>query len=420
MVVPFIKLFNTPNSAYFLDVNKNEIIPISEEAHNYLNEVMSGRQAWDALRLPELADLQDQGYLTTESNVVKILHNNTKYLETYLNRNLSKLTLQLTQSCNLRCKYCVYSETVNDRQRRHSTKSMDWNTAKKAIDFLWARSIDSNELYLSYYGGEPFLEFELIKQCVEYSKKLFSGKQIYFNITTNGTLLTDEHIYYSEKNDISLMISLDGPKEIHDRNRVFENGSGTYDTVIETIERIKKIAPKCVEKLYISMVVNPEEDFDCVNSVFFDGDELDQVKLQHSMVDFGYDNIEITSSEEYRWKSEYQNFIALLAYYNRYPEDEVSPLALNILRIDVNDYNKIEQMEKLHETDAPSGPCVPGHSRLLVDVEGRLFPCERAGERNIAAYAHRVYRSRVRYGKRQQFFKRWPDIGKGMPGLLVF
>ena len=70
------------------------------------------------------------------------------------------------------------------------------------------------------------------------------GKKLTFNITTNGTMLNDEMIYFFQDHDVSLMISLDGPKEINDKNRVFANGKGTFDTVAKQISRIREIAPQ--------------------------------------------------------------------------------------------------------------------------------------------------------------------------------
>ena len=147
----------------------------------------------------------------------------------------------MTQNCNFRCKYCVYSGAENSYQRVHSNKVMNWNTARKAIDFLWEHSIDSKDVNIGFYGGEPLLEFDLIKKAIEYSRKKFMGKEISFSMTTNGTLLTEEIIRFLSKNKVQLVISLDGAKEINDENRVFKNGSGTYDRVIRKIDLIKQI-----------------------------------------------------------------------------------------------------------------------------------------------------------------------------------
>lgn len=117
---------------------------------------------------------------------------------------------------------------------------MDWNTAKKSLDFLLEHSIDNEIVNIGFYGGEPMIEFDLIKKCIEYAKEIFKGKDIQFSITTNGTLINKKIIRYFVKNKVNLTISLDGPKEVHDKNRRFCNGSGTFDKIIS--ESIIKIS----------------------------------------------------------------------------------------------------------------------------------------------------------------------------------
>ncbi len=96
-------------------------------------------------------------------------HPETEGLEYILENNLNTMALQLTQNCNLRCKYCVYSG--NYENRKHSSLKMNKEIAYRAIDFFVRHSSDSEKLHLGFYGGEPLLEFELIKGCVEYIKK---------------------------------------------------------------------------------------------------------------------------------------------------------------------------------------------------------------------------------------------------------
>ena len=176
---------------------------------------------------------------------------------------------------------------------------MTWETAKKAIDFLREHSVDSPEVNIGFYGGEPLLEFPLLKKAVEYSEQQFEGKKLTFNITTNGTLLNDEMIYFFQDHDVSLMISLDGPKEINDKNRVFANGKGTFDTVAKQISRIREIAPQYGAKLQISMVMDPSNDFDCINEICLNDSEFRTLSLQPAIVERDAGEDEVVFSEEY-------------------------------------------------------------------------------------------------------------------------
>lgn len=104
------------------------------------------------------------------------------------------LVLQVTQKCNLRCSYCVYSGDY--KNRNHSQKEMSWETAKEAVDYLYGHSMSSEDIYISFYGGEPLLMFRLIKEVVEYVKREYCQRTVHFNLTTNGTLFTPEIVQY--------------------------------------------------------------------------------------------------------------------------------------------------------------------------------------------------------------------------------
>ena len=386
MKKPFIQLFRTPNAKYVLDVNNNEFLQLSDESFAYLVEVMNSTDdsydAWeDNKNTPqELIELRDAGYLANESVIEEIRHSYSDYLEIFLERKVSKLTLQLTQDCNFRCTYCIYSNEGNDRQRGHSKVKIDWDTAKKAIDFLWEHSADSPSVNIGFYGGEPLLEFPLIEKAVEYSKNLFSGKNLTFSITTNGTLLTDSKILFLEKHDVSLMVSLDGPKQVNDKNRVFVDGAGTFDSVMTQISRIKEIAPNLAKNLQISMVIDPENDFDCINQLCLQGAELEELRVSSSIVEFDYQDKDIYFSKEYSEKSEYQRFLALLAHLNRFPRSHISPITRASVDRLIEECTILFSNTKLRPIDAPSGPCIPGQLRLFVNAFGNFYPCERVSE----------------------------------------
>lgn len=132
-----------------------------------------------------------------EREIEVIEHPETPYLPHLLAHNIEQLTLQVTQNCNLRCSYCVYGGSYINRH--HCNKRMDFQMAKKAIDFALERSSDSRRLSIGFYGGEPFLEFELIKQCINYVHEMVEGKDVLFTVTTNGTLLTEDKMKFCLK-----------------------------------------------------------------------------------------------------------------------------------------------------------------------------------------------------------------------------
>lgn len=380
---PFIKLFHTPNAAYFLDVNKDEILPICEDSFQYLKAVLSDED--NSFEMPEeLTDLKSHGFLTEESVVNRVQHIYSQNLEIFLQRKLARITLQLTQNCNFRCRYCIYNGSPNSRQRTHSNKRMSWQTAKDAVDFLWNHSVDTSQVNIGFYGGEPLLEYPLIIKVVDYCERQFCGKKLTFNLTTNGTLLTEEIIHFLQDHNFHLLISLDGPKEINDKNRIFANGSGTFDSVIKQIELIKRIAPVYFKELGISMVIDPMNNFDCINSIEIKGTDLNDLSIIPTIVDYDYEDRKTKFSDDYIWRSRYQLFLAILSEYKRFPDKDLSPITKKSISQMKDESSRIAIGAALQEIDCPSGPCIPGQMRLFVDVSGRFFPCERVSETSNA------------------------------------
>jgi uncharacterized protein len=381
---PIISLFKTPNGYYFFDTNKDEVVSVGKEAFECLKSLLSDDEAVQLKTPPELLEYKTQGYLKSKSVVEEVKHVYTDHLDIFLERKLLKLTLQLTQACNLRCKYCVYSEENNERQRGHSHKKMSWETAKKAVDFLREHSIDSQEVNIGFYGGEPLLEYNLLKRIVEYSNRSFVGKKLTYVMTSNGTLLTDEMIAFLKENKITLMISLDGPKEINDINRIFMDGSGSFEVVAEKINRVKEIAPDFFDMLQINTVLDPKNDFDCINELHLEGSDFQKLSISASLIDTDYSSESLQFTSQYVWKMEYQRFLAVLSHYGRYNNESISPISNSWISRLLDDNARTATGALLRPTDVPSGPCIPGQMRLFVNVDGLMFPCERVSETSPA------------------------------------
>lgn len=160
----FIHLFETPLGKYFYDVNKNEIVEVDEDVYEYLSEKSIGSKATEQ----KVKQLLEKGYLK-KKRVKTCRNSSTDYIQDFMDNRISYLVLQVTQMCNLRCEYCVYSGSYETRT--HDNKRMDLSTAQKAIDFLISHSFDEDSIELGFYGGEPLLEFALIKDCVKYIKE---------------------------------------------------------------------------------------------------------------------------------------------------------------------------------------------------------------------------------------------------------
>ncbi|MCM1103446.1 MAG: radical SAM protein [Clostridium sp.] len=373
------QLFETPNAKYVFDAAASKLLKIGEKTYRFIkNENLTGED-----KPEELIRLEMQGCLTEKSPVEQFRHPYMGVLNEVLSRKLSQMTLQITQDCNFRCTYCIYSEKRNERQRSHSSKVMSWETAKQAVDFFWEHTIDNDGVNIGFYGGEPLLQSGLVKRIMEYAKKRFAGKILTFSMTCNGSLLTEENVQFLEQNRVSLLVSLDGPKQIQDQNRVFADGRGTYDTVMKRLAAIKQKYPEYWDKIHYSMVLDPKNDFDEINEIC-SNDTINPAQITVSLVDNDYDGTPLVFSEDYVWKEEYQRFLSFLALWGRYPKEKCTPLTMRSIDQLQDEKEKIDFAAPLHMTDIPAGPCVPGKLRLFVDAEGNLYPCERVSEKSPA------------------------------------
>lgn len=162
-----------------------------------------------------------------------------------VNSPIKAMCLHIAHDCNLRCKYC-FASTGDFGQGR---LLMSEEVGKKAIDFLIANSGTRHNLELDFFGGEPLMNFDVVKKVVEYarSKEKEFNKNFRFTITTNGMLLDDDKIDFINKEMNNVVLSIDGRKEINDRIRVRVDGTGCYDTIMPNF---KKMVEKRGDKEY--------------------------------------------------------------------------------------------------------------------------------------------------------------------------
>ena len=147
------------------------------------------------------------------------------------------LCLHIAHDCNLACKYCFAGEG-----EYHGDRSlMSYEVGRKALDFLIANSGNRVNLEVDFFGGEPLMNFQVVKDLVAYgrSQEEKYNKKFRFTLTTNGVLLTDEVMEFANKEMANVVLSIDGRREVHDLMRPTRNGKGSYDLIID---RFKKMA----------------------------------------------------------------------------------------------------------------------------------------------------------------------------------
>lgn len=173
------------------------------------------------------------------------------------------MCLHIAHDCNLRCKYC-FASTGDFGEGR---KLMPLETGKKAIDFLLKMSANRENLELDFFGGEPLMNFDVVKQIVEYarSKEKEYNKKFRFTITTNGVLLDDDKIDFINKEMSNVVLSIDGRKEVNDRMRLRVDGSGCYDRIMP---KYKELVEKRGDKEYYVRGTFTKYNLDFADDVF--------------------------------------------------------------------------------------------------------------------------------------------------------
>ena len=297
----------------------------------------------------EIAELYNDKILFSEDDY-------EKYAKYSVASPVKAMCLNIAHDCQLRCKYCFASTGDFGKGR----KLMSLETGKHAIDFLLENSGDRPNLELDFFGGEPLMNFKVVKQIVEYarSREKEFNKKFRFTITTNGLLLDDEKIDFINKEMSNVVLSIDGRKEVNDYFRVLPNGQGCYDMIIP---KYKKLVEGRGDKEYYVRGTFTNRNKDFSNDVF-------------ALYEAGFDQISVEpvvgDSDEYALTME------------DIPEifKEYEHLADRIIENEKNGkkFNFFHFM-----IDLDQGPCAIkrlrgcgcGNDYVAITPDGDIFPC---------------------------------------------
>lgn len=157
---------------------------------------------------------------------------------------LTTMVLNVTNQCNLSCTYCYeYGEDkIVDTENGRQPKFMTDETARQSVDFMLKEAGDNRMAHVTFFGGETLLNFPVLARTIAYARERAkdAGKDVDFSLTTNATLLKPDIIEFLAENNVGVTISIDGPKEVQDKFRVFNNGAGSYDLVAPKIKDLLK------------------------------------------------------------------------------------------------------------------------------------------------------------------------------------
>ncbi|MCR5108775.1 MAG: thioether cross-link-forming SCIFF peptide maturase [Lachnospiraceae bacterium] len=226
-------------SVHVVDDICYDLIPLIEQERDIdteaLYEKTEGKYDKESIRETacEIRELSEAGALFTEDIYESYIDKFTE--QKNLHPVVKALCLHIAHDCNLRCRYCF----AGDGEYHGRKALMSFETGKAAIDFLVKNSGNRVNLEVDFFGGEPTLNFDVVKQIVEYGRSIEEkyNKKFRFTLTTNGMLLNDEILDYANKEMHNLVLSIDGRKEVHDRMRPTAGNKGSYDIIMPKFKK---------------------------------------------------------------------------------------------------------------------------------------------------------------------------------------
>ncbi|XCP84367.1 radical SAM protein [Roseburia hominis] len=256
------------------------------------------------------------------------------------------IKIHVSNTCNLQCKYCY----ANGGNYRAKDSLMDLNTAKKVVEFINTSDRLNNLKYISFFGGEPLMNPQIIEYICEHTQE----KNVDYLLQTNGTLLDDYIIQILKKYNIVLTISLDGPEHMNDFNRIDMAGKGTYNRIVDNIQRLKSagIVPKAIEATISSEFIDKYSKLQIADYIY-ETTGVRLIKVEYDMNAPQKKDINKESAEEV-----HDFYAQCLA--GKYIMDNAAYKILQIFFArQYNDY-----------------VCPAGSSLLTVNVNGELYPCQ--------------------------------------------
>ena len=326
--------------------------PLPESCPPHILAAMKQDYAADDIQetYDELLELQKNGLLFSEDDYAQ-------FADRMVSSPLKAMCLHVSHDCNLRCKYCFAGQGIYGGK----PQVMSFDVAKAAIDFLIEKSVGRRHLELDFFGGEPLMNFDVVKQTVAYARKREKefGKEFRFTMTTNGVLLNEEIMDFLNAEMHNVVLSLDGRPEVNDEMRPNAGGKGSYAGIVPKYQRF----------------VERRGDKDYYVRGTFTRNNLDFSQDVLHMVDLGFDQVSVEpviSDPALPYSLREEDLPAIFAEYDR--------LAKIVLqrKLEGKGFNFFHFM-----LDLDQGPCAIkrlrgcgcGNEYCAVDPEGKVFPC---------------------------------------------
>ena len=376
-------LFEDEANHYLYDVTSGSFGTISDDLAKLLRECT--RYDWETIARGDFG-LRPELDFDVARDALELMRSNGLFrhvpldareqrasLEMLYHHRPRRLQLLFAQMCNLKCIYC-YEEANGSNARK---RLMKLEMAQKCVEYLAHVSGGRTDLQITFFGGEPLLNFRVMQQVVDYCAEVQrrTGKSFVFETITNGTLLTPEIVHYFIENRFALMISLDGTREMNNHNRPSVNGKDCYDTILANARYADQAYKAARVGIPVKVRANLTHEFH---------DYTGTVRFLESQ---GFTTIGIGTVDDLPWSDgklhalsadDLESVVAQrhalleIAYAKAKAGGRMTVFEAKVLR---------EALAEVAKTRITRGlRCGVGRNTNIVDCEGNIYPCHRYGD----------------------------------------
>ena len=389
---PLYKTYNTPNNYYVFDTPTGHIVKVGKFFKSLLHHLLeekSDAEIFSSTSTPlsVIKEVRRHFALLQKNNIfcdiesTEVLCNNRVLKQddtSVFPPKIKNIAFKVTDHCNMSCRYC-FQHGLGQPRKTINAAMMSFATAKLGIDHLMRNSDSTKSVTISFYGGEPFLNFKLISSIVNYVNRSYPDREVGYIVTSNGTKITDEIMHFLIVHRFGFLLSLDGPPEINNRYRIMKNKSKSqYDEAIGFLQRIRGVNQRYADaSIKLCMTLSPPVDYTYL------ADFVNKLRVQ-PVVNL-CDQSEFPPDLRIPWESVHQEelFCRFMRLVDKHPI--ISPNIPNDL------YNSFEfavffsllktilnrRVGDPKINIGKLGFCVPGKVKPMVHPDGYIYICEK-------------------------------------------
>ena len=278
--------------------------------------------------------------------------------------------IAITEQCNLRCTYCCYSGEY-EGNHSHNSRTLCEGDIQAIYDFI-AKTAKTKPIRISFYGGEPFVNYPLVQYAIQAGQQRWED-DVTFSVSTNGTLLTEERIDWLVNNGVELAISIDGTQPFHDAHRVDAKGNGSYTKVRNALAYLHSNTFNQYPKVVLMMTLPSVSTLIPIAQAWHKDEVLQHYAPTHIS---GLTPNFSQGVEKEEWEALKTQYIQIIDAYEQHPEWSV----LQTFFDEIVSYWKNRPVFEVSES-TPLSTCMPVNTKLYIDANLQLAVCEKFNDR---------------------------------------